>query len=89
MVTRTPTRVWQAPIPAARRQRLRMAMFGVALYHTGRPELAGLGAGLLLAASKLRRGHHLCCLGLLSIALAVHAADRFVVRRELRTPGRA
>ena len=82
MVIRAPIRVLASPNPGRAAAALAHGDVGVALYHIGRPELPGLGAGLPLAASKLPRQLSVRAWDFLSIALAVHAADRFVVRRE-------
>jgi 7-cyano-7-deazaguanine synthase in queuosine biosynthesis len=82
MVTRTPIRVLASPNPGRAAAALAHGDVGVALYHIGRPELPGLGAGLSLVASKLPRTPSVRAWDFLSIALSIHAADRFVVRRE-------
>jgi hypothetical protein len=81
-VTLTPTRGLASPNPGRAAAALAHGDVGVALYHIGRPELPGLGAGLPMAATKLPRTPSVRAWDFLSIALAVHAADRFVVRRE-------
>lgn len=82
MVIRTPTRVLASSHPGRAAAALAHGDVGVALYHSGRPELAGLGAGLPHAATRLPRPPSVQAWDFLSIALAVYAADRFVVRRE-------
>lgn len=82
MVTRTPTRVLASPNAGRAAAALAHGDVGVALYYIGRPELAGLGAGLTQAATRLPRPPSVRAWDFLSIALAIHAADRFVVRRE-------
>lgn len=81
MVTQTPVRVLASPHPGRAAAALARGDVGVALYHVGRPELAGLGARLTQEATKLPRPPAARAWDFLSIALAVHAADRFVVRR--------
>lgn len=82
MVTRTPVRVLASPNPGRAAAALANGDIGVALYHIGRPELAGLGASLRQATMTLPRSPSIRACDFLSIALAVLAADRFVVRRE-------
>lgn len=82
MVIRTPVRVFATPNPGRAAAALANGDLGVALYQIGRPELAGLGASLPDAVSRLPRPPSVRAWDFLSIALAVHAADRFVVRRE-------
>lgn len=82
MVTRVPTRVLASPNPGRAAAALAHGDLGIALYHIGRPELAGLGASLLETARRLPRSPSVRAWDFLSIALAVHAADRFVVRRD-------
>jgi 7-cyano-7-deazaguanine synthase in queuosine biosynthesis len=82
VVTRTPIRVLASPNPGRAAAALAHGDVGVALYNIGRPELAGLGNGLPDAAAKLPRSPSIRAWDFLSIALAVHAADRFVVRRD-------
>lgn len=82
MVMRTPIRVLATPNPGRAAAALADGDLGVVLYGNGRPELPGLGAGLPQAASKLPCPVPVRAWDFLSIALAIHAADRFVVRRE-------
>lgn len=82
MVSNVPTRVLASPNPGRAAAALAHGDVGVALYHIGRPELAGLGASLPQSATRLPRSPSVRAWDFLSIALAVHAADRFVVRRE-------
>lgn len=81
MVARTPLRVFASPSPGRAAGALAHGDLGIALYQVGRPELAGLGASLLTAVTRLPRPPSTRAWDFLSIALAVHAADRFVVRR--------
>jgi 7-cyano-7-deazaguanine synthase in queuosine biosynthesis len=53
---------------------------GFALYHIGRPELAGIGHTLLDEVRKLHEAPTLRAWDFLSIALAVFGADRFIPR---------
>lgn len=56
---------------------------GVALYHVGTPECAGLGATLSMAVQRLLpQTPTRAAWDFLSIALAVFAADRFVLRAD-------
>jgi hypothetical protein len=82
MVIRAPVRVLATPNPGRAAAALAHGDVGVSLYQIGRPELAGLGASLSHAANSLPRSPSIRAWDFLSIALAVHAADRFVVRRE-------
>lgn len=82
MVTRMPVRVLATPNPGRAAAALAHGDVGVALYNIGRAELAGLGASLPEVARKLPQAPSVRAWDFLSIALAVHAADRFVVRRE-------
>lgn len=82
MVIRTPVRVLATPNPGRAAAALAHGDVGVGLYQIGRPELAGLGASLPHAATSLPRSPSIRAWDFLSIALAVHAADRFLVRRE-------
>lgn len=82
MVTRTPVRVFATPNPGRATAALAHGDVGVALYQIGRPELPGVGATLPYAATHLPRPPSVRAWDFLSIALAVHAADRFVIRRE-------
>lgn len=82
MVNRTPTRVLATPNPERATAAQAQGGLGVALYHVGRPELAGLGVSLPHAARRLPREPSTLAWDFLSIALAIHAADRFVVRRD-------
>jgi 7-cyano-7-deazaguanine synthase in queuosine biosynthesis len=82
MVTRTPARVLATPHPGRATAALAHGDVGVALYHSGRPELGGLGAGLPAAAVKLPGTASVRAWDFLSIALAIYASDRFVVRHE-------
>lgn len=80
MVARVPIRVLATPNPGRAAAALAHGDVGVGLYQIGRPELPGLGAGLIEAASTLPTSPSVRAWDFLSIALAVHAADRFVVR---------
>ena len=82
MVSRFPTRVLASPHPGRVAAALAHGDVGVALYQIGRPELPGLGAGLPFAVDKLHRPPSVLAWDFLSIALAIYAADRFVVRRD-------
>jgi 7-cyano-7-deazaguanine synthase in queuosine biosynthesis len=55
---------------------------GVALYNMGGSGLPGLGRTILLTASKLARPPSVRAWDFLSVALAVFAADRFVLRSD-------
>jgi hypothetical protein len=55
---------------------------GIALYHVGRPQLAGLGHGLQQAVRCLPRPPSVVVWDFLSIALAVFGTDRFLSRRD-------
>ena len=55
---------------------------GIALYNMGGPQLPGLGHTLPHAASKLAQPPSVRSWDFLSVALAVFAADRFVLRSE-------
>lgn len=54
---------------------------GLALYHVGRPALAGIGHTLPYEVKKLPQPPSVRAWDLLSIALAVYGADRFIPRR--------
>lgn len=82
MLTRTPIRVLATSSPERATAALARGDVGIALYHSGRPQLAGLGANLRTAAMHLPRPPSAIAWDFLTIALAVYAADRFVVRRE-------
>lgn len=82
MVAPSPTRVLASPSPGRAAAALAHGDIGIALYQIGRPELPGLGGSLGQAFSSLPRSPPVRAWDFLSIALAVHAADRFVVRRE-------
>lgn len=82
MVTRIPTRVLATPNAMRATAAVAHGDVGVALHHIGRPELAGLGGTLNQAAAALPRTPSVLAWDFLSIALAVHAADRFVIRKE-------
>lgn len=83
MVTRMPTRVFASPNPGRAKAAAVQGDIGIALYQIGRPELAGLGASLLQAVMKtLPRTPSIRAWDFLSITLAIHAADRFVMRSE-------
>lgn len=55
--------------------------YGFALYHVGRPALAGIGHTLLDEVRKLHEPPTLRAWDFLSVALAVFGADRFIPRR--------
>jgi hypothetical protein len=55
---------------------------GLALYHVGRPALAGIGHTLLHEVKKLPQPPSVRAWDLLSIALAVYGTDRFIPRRD-------
>ncbi|MGI9487360.1 MAG: Qat anti-phage system QueC-like protein QatC [Geminicoccaceae bacterium] len=80
-MSRAPIRVFASPSPKRAAAALAQGDVGIALYQIGRTELAGLGANLLQAATRLSCSPSVRAWDFLSIALAVHAADRFVVRR--------
>lgn len=82
MVSQAPIRVLATPNPSRAAAALAHGDVGVALYNIGRPELPGLGPGLRPAAARLPRPPSVRAWDFLSIALAIHAADRFVVRQE-------
>jgi len=82
MVTRTPVRLLGTPSSGRAAAALAHGDIGVALYNVGRPELPGLGANLVQAATTLFRSPSVRAWDFLSIALAVQAADRFVIRRD-------
>lgn len=77
------TRVVATPDVSAAAAASRGDGIGVALYHAGAPELAGLGANLVPAVQRvLPFAPSQQAWDFLSIALAVFAADRFVLRAE-------
>lgn len=55
--------------------------FGLGLYHIGHPRLSGIGHTLPQEVRKLPQPPSVRAWDLLSIALAVYGADRFIVRR--------
>lgn len=74
------TRVLATPgVERAAAARARGAL-GVALFHVGQPELAGAGAQLVEAVHTLPATPSIPAWDFLALALAVTAADRFVVR---------
>jgi 7-cyano-7-deazaguanine synthase in queuosine biosynthesis len=77
------TRLVATPDAAAAAAASRSGGIGVALYHSGTAQLAGLGASLPLAAQKtLPQPPSQIAWDFLTIALAVFAADRFVLRAQ-------
>ena len=54
---------------------------GLALYQVGHPALAGIGHTLLREIKKLQQAPSARAWDLLSIALAIYGADRFIPRR--------
>lgn len=82
MVSRTPTRVLATPSAGRAAAALAHGDIGIALYNMGRPELPGLGADLVNVAETLPRPPSVKAWDFLSVALAVYAADRFVVRQD-------
>lgn len=80
MIPRSPIRVLASASPDRAAAALHRGDIGVALYERGRPELAGLGERLPRIARKLPAPPSVRAWDFLSIALAVHAADKFVIR---------
>ena len=70
--------------PSAKRATAAQARgdLGVALYNMGGPQLPGLGRTLPVSARKLARPPTVRAWDFLSVALAVFAADRFVLRSD-------
>lgn len=81
MVMRTPIRVVATPATDRAAAAVAGGDVGVALYHIGGPELAGLGASLPQVAAGLPSSPSIRAWDFLSIALAVYAADRFIMRQ--------
>lgn len=77
------TRLVATPDAAAAAAANRAGAIGVGLYHTGSPDLAGLGANLPMVAQRmLPQAPSQTAWDFLSIALAVFAADRFIPRAD-------
>lgn len=74
------TRVLASPLAARAKAARDRGDLGIALFQTGRPELAGLGHQLLEAARTLPVAAPVVAWDFLAIALAVTGTDRFVVR---------
>jgi hypothetical protein len=76
------TRVLATPIAARAAVAKSRGNLGIALFHLGQPELAGVAAQLLEAVQTLPAKPSVAAWDFLAIALAVTGADRFVVRAE-------
>jgi Queuosine biosynthesis protein QueC len=76
------TRILATPSAARATAAQARGDLGVALYNMGGPQLPGLGHALPHIATKLARPPSIRAWDFLSVALAVFAADRFVLRSE-------
>lgn len=76
------TRILATPSAARATAAQARGDLGVALYNMGGPQLPGLGHALPHIATKLAQSPSVHAWDFLSVALAVFAADRFVLRSE-------
>lgn len=77
------TRIVATPNASEATAAMKQGSLGIALYHSGTPALPGLGANLhQMALRQLPKPPSSEAWDFLSIALAVFAADRFVLRSE-------
>jgi len=82
VVRLNPIRVLATPSPTRAAAAMGHGQFGIALHQRGTADVAGLGAALAESVMGLPQTPSAVAWDFLSIALAVFAADRFVVRNQ-------